>query len=169
MAINVSAQRLFPGTGMTAYTAANNLMAGLALTSGTQYFLPATTTAFTTALALPYGYSAGRVRVKVYNGGGTSPTCTKIQVVAQDGTNSVAIADWNFSTAVTLSTTSWVDVVSAPFVVDVAASGSGGGATGQLKAPTSSAVGGLTNIGITVTLGGSSPTATMDVELLGLI
>jgi hypothetical protein len=106
--------------------------------------------------------------VKIYNGAGTSPTLTKLQVSAQDGTNSVVIADWNFGTAVTLSTTSWFDAM-FDFVVDTAASGSGGGATGQLIAPTSSAAGGLTYIKLVPTLGGTSPAATMDAELIGLI
>lgn len=168
-AINVGIARVFPGLGVSSFQTQQSF-SGLAITSGTQYFVPSTAPAHTAALVLQPTVTAGRIRIKVYNGAGTSPTLTKLQIVASDGTNSVVFDDLNFGTAVTLSTTSWFDY-EKDFLIDTAASGAGGGAVGQLisGASATSGNGGITAIGITATLGGTSPAATMDVELLGLI
>jgi len=53
----------------------------------------------------------GKIRVKIYNGAGTSPTLTKVQISITDGTNTVIVEDRNFGTAVTLSSTNYYDGV----------------------------------------------------------
>jgi hypothetical protein len=110
------------------------------------------------------------VRVKVYNGSGTSPTLTKLQIMGYDGTNSVVIADWNFGTAVTLSSTSWADLI-ADFICDTAPSTTSGGAVGYLIGSASAVTGngGMQCIKVIPTLGGTGPACTMDVEIFGLI
>lgn len=168
MAINVSLQRTFPGFGVSTLTSIQTAP-GIAVTSGTTYFVPGTSSNTVAGLIVPT-VTAGRVRVKVYNGTGTSPTLTKLQIMGYDGTNSVVIADWNFSTAVTLSSTSWADVIS-DFICDTAPSTISGGAVGYLigGASATSGNGGIQCIKVIPTLGGTGPGCTMDVELFGLI
>lgn len=108
----------------------------------------------------PIAYSTGWVRVKIYGGGGTSPTVTQVKIVGTDGTNSVVLDVFNPGTAHNLTATSWYDR-SIDFLVDVAATGAGGGASGQLIA-----LNGVNLIQIITTLGGTSPTASMDIEAL---
>jgi hypothetical protein len=169
MAFNIGLSRTFPGFGVSLTQTGVNVIAGIPIATATAYYIPSTTP-YTSAYVVPLavGVTSGRMRVKIYNGAGTSPTVTKLQVQASDGTNKVVIFDQNYGTAVTLSTTSWLDEM-FDFIVDTAASGSGGGATGQLIAPTSSAAGGITQFIVTPTLGGTSVAATMDVEFFGLI
>jgi hypothetical protein len=108
----------------------------------------------------PIAYSTGWCRLKIYNGGGTSPTLTSLKVSASDGTNSVLIFAFNPSGAHNLSATSWFDEC-FDFLVDVAATGSGGGASGQFIA-----LNGISSLTIATNLGGTSPTATLDAECL---
>jgi len=103
----------------------------------------------------------GKIRVKIYNGAGTTPTLTKLQIAITDGTNTVVVEDRNFSTAVTLSSTAYYDGV-FNFLVDF--STAGGGATGTLLGPGNSPA---MVVNVTPTLGGTSPAATMDVEVYG--
>ena len=98
----------------------------------------------------------GYVRVKIYNGGGTSPTVVDILTTATDGTNTVTMDNYHPGTATVLSTTSYVDFL-ADILFDFAATAGG-------------AVGCLLNYGATIfkcltTLGGTSPTATLDWEI----
>jgi hypothetical protein len=106
----------------------------------------------------PIAYSNGWVRVKIYNGGGTTPTVIAVKILAGDGTNTIVVDYFNPATAHSLSATSWYDR-SIYFLCDVAASGAGGGASGQLIA-----LNGVNQIQIQTTLGGTTPTATMDSE-----
>jgi hypothetical protein len=108
----------------------------------------------------PIAYSTGWVRVKIYNGGGTNPTLASLKILAGDGTNSVLLYALNPATAHNLTATSWFDEC-IDFVVDVAATGAGGGASGQLIAAN-----GINTITIQTVLGGTGPTATMDAECL---
>jgi hypothetical protein len=108
----------------------------------------------------PIAYSTGWVRIKIYNGGGTNPTLTSLKILAGDGTNSVLLYALNPATAHNLTATSWFDEC-IDFLVDVAATGAGGGATGQLIAAN-----GINTITIKTTLGGTTPTATLDAECL---
>lgn len=168
MSINISVQRVFPGFGVSTLQSIQ-VAAGIAVTSGNTYFVPGTSSNSVAGLLVPT-ITAGRVRIKVYNGAGTSPTLTKLQVFGYDGTNSVVVADWNPSTAVTLSTTSWFDAY-ADIICDTAPSTTSGGAVGFLigGASATSGNGGMQAIKIIPTLGGTSPAATMDVEVFGLI
>jgi hypothetical protein len=110
--------------------------------------------------AFPIAYSNGWVRVKIYNGGGTTPTVTAVKVLVGDGTNSVVADYFNPTLAHGLTATAWYDR-SIYFLCDVAASGAGGGASGQLIA-----LNGVNIITVQTTLGGTGPTASMDLECL---
>lgn len=168
MAFNIGLSRTFPGLGLTTLTSVQ-VAAGIAVTSGTTYYVPGTTSNSVAGLLIPT-VTIGRVRVKVYNGAGTSPTLTKLQIMGFDGTNSVVIADWNFGTAVTISSTSWADLI-ADFICDTAPSTTSGGAVGYLigAASATSGNGGIQCIKVIPTLGGTSPSCTMDVEIFGAI
>ena len=104
-----------------------------------------TTLPSTSTWTAPFELSAGWVRVKIYNGTGTSPTLTDLLITGSDGTTTVQIAQVHPNSAVTLSTTSWFDEI-FPFFVDLT----------------------LTSITIKTTLGGTSPAATMDCEVGGV-
>lgn len=168
MAINVGLSRTFPGFGVSSLQSIQ-VATGIAVTSGTTYYVPGTSSNSVAGLLVPT-VTIGRVRIKVYNGAGTTPTLTKVQVKGYDGTNTVVLCDWNFSTAVTLSTTSWADLM-ADFIADTATGSVSGGAVGQLISGSSatSGNGGIQCLEIVPTLGGTSPAATMDVEVFGLI
>lgn len=128
---------------------------GITVSSGTTYSLPSTGSVNGNPIY------RGKVRVKIYNGAGTSPTLTKLQVSITDGTNTVIIGDLNFGTAVTLSTTNWFD---GEFLFLVDYSTAGGGATGTLLGPGTTAA---VVVQVVPTLGGTSPAATMDIEVVG--
>ena len=168
MALNIGVERTFPGAGISTRNAIQTVT-GLAITSGTTYYLPGTSLNTVVGLLIPT-VTICKVRVKIYNGAGTSPTLTKLQIMGYDGTNSVVIADWNFGTAVTLSTTSWFDGF-AFCMADTATGATSGGAVGQLISGSSatSGNGGMIAVKIIPTLGGTSPAATMDAEIFGLI
>jgi hypothetical protein len=112
--------------------------------------LPATGT-----FILPF--YVGWIRIKIYNGAGTSPTVTDIKITASDGTNTVTMASWHPGVAASLSSTAFLDVV-LPFLIDTTVAG--GGSTGTLSTT------GATSISVITTLGGTSPAATMDIEML---
>lgn len=121
-----------------------------------------TTSAQATTLAgLAPALRDGWVRCKIYGAGGTSPTVVKLQVVVTDGTTFVVIGDYNPATATTLSTTAaagspytnggslgppvvagGVDMI-FPFLTDLA----------------------INQVSVLTTLGGTSPTASLDVEV----
>ena len=168
MALNISLQRTFPGFGVSTLQSIQQAT-GIAVTSGSTYYVPGTSSNSVAGLLVPT-VTVGRVRVKVYNGTGTSPTLTKLQIMGYDGTNSVVIADWNFGTAVTLSSTSWADLI-ADWICDTAPSTTSGGAVGYLigGASATSGNGGVECIKVIPTLGGTGPGCTMDVEIFGLI
>lgn len=98
----------------------------------------------------------GYVRVKVYNGGGTSPTLTDITLQAGDGTNTVTLDNFHPGVAVTLSSTSFADVL---FDILLDSLATGGGSTGTLSG------GGATIFKILTTFGGTAPSALMDIEV----
>lgn len=128
---------------------------GVAVSSGAATAVPATG-----SLAQPV--YRGKIRVKIYNGTGTSPTLTKLQIAITDGVNTVVVEDRNFGTAVTLNSTNYYDGV-FNFLIDY--STAGGGATGTVLAPTVSTNAQVVNV--TPTLGGTGPGATIDVEVYG--
>ena len=98
----------------------------------------------------------GYCRVKVYNGGGTSPTLTDITLQASDGTNTVTLDNFHPGVAVTLSATSFCDW-ETEFIFDSLATG--GGSTGTLSG------GGATTFKVLTTFGGTAPSALMDIEI----
>jgi hypothetical protein len=153
---NVRVDRLFPGTGQGFRNDAVYVRNGIALSTTGQVTntMPATGTIL--------GTTTGRFRIKIYNGGGTTPTLVDLVVNATDGTNTVQVFSLHPSVAITLSTTSWFDR-NFEYLLDMASSGSGGGATGQLLP------GGATSFNILTTLGGTTPTASMDLEIVPLI
>lgn len=168
MAINVGLHRTFPGFGVSSLQSIQTAT-GIAVTSGTTYYVPGTSSNSVAGLLVPT-FTVGRLRVKVYNGVGTSPTLTKLQIQGYDGTNTVVLADWNFGTACTLSSTAWVDLMT-DWIADTATGSTSGGAVGQLISGSSatSGNGGIQCIKVIPTLGGTSPACTMDVEIFGLI
>lgn len=168
MAINISLQRIFPGFGVSSLQSIQQAT-GIAVTSGNTYYVPGTSSNSVAGLLVPT-ITVGRIRVKVYNGSGTSPTLTKLQILAFDGTNSVVVADFNVGTAITLSSTSWADFV-ADVICDTAPSTTSGGAVGYLIGSASAVTGngGIQCFKVIPTLGGTGPACTMDVEVFGLI
>lgn len=158
MALNIRLDRLFPGMGVSVRNDALYYQAGIALSTTGQVSnpIPASGTILAT--------TAGRIRVKIYNGGGTSPTLIDLVVQASDGTNTVTIGQGLIhpTVAVPITTTSWLEF-EFEYILDAAASGSGGGVAGQMLP------GGATSFAVKTTLGGTSPTASMDLELVPLI
>ena len=135
---------------------------GIAVSSGTGYSIPVTGSVSGNPIY------RGKVRIKIYNGIGTSPTVTLLTSSITDGTNTVVLPAGSYGSGstpitptVTLSSTNWLELV-FEFLVDY--STAGGGATGTLLGPGNSPAIVLT---ITPTLGGTSPGATMDVEIYG--
>lgn len=158
MAVNIRVDRVVTGitSGLRQDSIYQNLGIALSGTSVQTNTLPGTGT-------FPIGYSYGQFRIKIYNGAGTSPTLASLKVLVGDGTNTILVYALNPATAHNLTSTSWFDET-VQLLADVALTGSGGGATGQLIAPTSSVVGGINTITVQTILGGTSPTATMDLE-----
>lgn len=109
---------------------------------------------------IPFG--SGKVRVKVYNGAGTSPAVATISATATDGTNTVDIAEGYVhpASAFALSSTRWTEHIFEFLLDDGLASGNGG-SSGKLIGT------GATSITVTITLSGTGETASADVELCG--
>ncbi len=156
MALNVRVDRTFPGYGVGVRNDATYYQAGIALSGTGQVSSPIPAT------GVLLGTTTGKIRIKIYNGGGTSPTLTDILVQASDGTNLVTIFVFHPNTALALTTTSWFDQL-FDYLLDAATSGSGGGAVGQLLP------GGATSFNVKTTMGGTSPTASMDLEIVPLV
>lgn len=156
-ALLVRLDRTFPGEGVTVRNDTVYLQSGLALSGTTQQTFPIPAT------GVILGTTTGKIRVKVYNGGGTSPTLVQIQVNATDGTNTVPVFTYRPNTALALSTTQWYDGFFAYLLDTASATANAGGATGQLLP------GGATSFNVLTTLGGTSATASMDVEICPLV
>lgn len=158
MSLNVRVDRIFPGMGQTLRNDAAYLLTGVALTTTGS---PQTTTVPAVA-GLPF--TAGRVRIKIYNGG-TGATLTDIVTKATDGTNTCWIGGGILHpTAAIPITTNWLEF-EFEYVLDVATSGAGGFASGQF----SGVIGGATQIQVITTLAGAGGTGSMDLELAPLI
>jgi hypothetical protein len=162
VAFNKRLDSIFPGMGVGLRNDAVLIQTGIALSTTGQQSTPIPASG-----VLAPTTSAGRIRIKIYNGGGTSPTLIDLLVTATDGTNTVLIPQslihptvaWPLTTA-----TSWFEF-EFEFILDVASSGAGGGAVGQL----SGVIGGANAFSVKTTLGGTTPTASMDLELVPLI
>lgn len=134
--------RILPGFGSPNQNDTYFLNQNIALSGTAQQSNTLPSTASWTA---PFTLSYGWLRVKIYNGIGTSPTLVDLLAILNDyNGNAVQIAQVHPNTAVTLSSTSLFDQI-FPFFT---------GATG-------------TSITIKTTLGGTSPGATMDTEVAG--
>lgn len=161
MPFNRRLDSTFPGFGQGFRQDSLLVQTGLALSGTVQQSFPIPASG---TLALTF--TAGKLRIKIYNGGGTTPALTDIVVTAGDGTNNITIGELLLhpTVAITLSATSWLEFEDE-FLLDVATSGAGGGASGQLSA----VVGGANQMSIKTTLSGTAPTASMDLELVPLI
>jgi len=159
MSFNRRLDSVFPGLGQPLRNDALFLQTGVALTTGGAAVpIPAT------GLLVPTT-TAGRIRLKIYNGGGTTPTITAMSTTASDGTNTVLIAQSVFAGSRLISATSWLEF-EFDYLLDVATTaGTGGGSIGQLLA----SVGGATSFSFTYTMTGAAGTASMDIELAPLI
>jgi hypothetical protein len=161
VALNRRCDAIFPGMGVSVRNDSVYYQAGIALSGNAQQSSPIPASG-----SLAVTTTAGRVRVKIYGGGGTSPTLVDFVVTAGDGTNLITLGQsiLHPTVAISLVTASWFEM-EFEYVLDVATSGAGGAASGQL----SSVVGGANIFAVKTTLGGTSPTASMDLELVPLI
>jgi hypothetical protein len=101
-----------------------------------------TTSPVTTAVALgTQGYTNGLIRVKIYHGGGTSPT-VELQITVTDGTNTYTVLLPTTAFAVPAGANSGIDIV-VDVNVDIE----------------------IATVDIITTLGGTTPTASMDYEI----
>jgi hypothetical protein len=161
MAFNRRLDSIFPGMGVGVRNDASYLQTGIALSTTGQVSNPLPATG-----VFAIGFSAGRLRIKIYNGGGTTPTLVDLVVSASDGTNTVIIGASILHPTVAVpltAATAWLEF-EFEFILDVATTTAGaGGASGQLLP------GGATSMAVKTTLGGTTPTASMDVDLVPLI
>lgn len=160
MALNVSVRRTFPGLGVSVKNDALYVGTGIALTQAgnpTVVPIPATGTIL--------GTTSGKIRLKIYGGGGTTPIITSLLVTASDGTNTVRIyTEVPVAAGIPLTAaTAWYDRY-FEYLLDTATTTAGaGGATGQLLP------GGATSFSISVNLGTTTGTASLDWEIAPLV
>jgi hypothetical protein len=109
--------------------------------------------------------TAGKIRVKIYNAT-VAASVVNVRVTATDGTNTVLIGQSDSSPAAALlvDATHWFEFM-FDYILDVAGSGAGGGATGQL----SSVIGGANSFSVITNVSGAGGSASMDVELAPLV
>ena len=155
MAINVGLDRTFPGFGMGVKNDTLYKNLGVSLAGTTTVVLPSTGT-FT------LGTTTGKVRCKIYGFTGTSPTVTNVLYTATDGTNTVTFASFNPTVAFAGSSTAWLDLFEA-YLLDTASGTTSGGTVGQLIN------GGAVKFSFIITMGGTSPGAKADVEIVPLV
>ena len=122
-----------PGLGVGAQVQ-QVLATALSTTGAVANTIPATGT-------LAQTFRSGKIRIKISNGAGTSPTLVALQVSVTDGTTTELLFEFSPAVATPLSATSYVDL-SFDFITDLNAN----------------------KVTVTTTLGGTSPTATMDME-----
>lgn len=134
---------VFPGMGQPQVNDANQLATNQALSGTGQQTntLPPSSGSFSPTM------SKGKFRIKVYAGTGTTPTLTDIVVTVTDGTNTIEIFAFHPNSAIALSSTSWYDSGPQEWEVDINA----------------------TSASVKTTLGGTSPGASLDWEILGTI
>jgi hypothetical protein len=99
----------------------------------------------------------GLWRIKLYGGGGTTPALVSVTLTATDGTNTVTLDNFVPVSAITISSTAFVDVC-GDFITDTAAA-STGGTYGTLI------FGGATSFTFTFTASGTSYTFSADAEI----
>lgn len=162
MAFNRRLDSTFPGFGVGVRNDASYLQTGLALSGTVQQTFP-----FPSSGTFSTSFTAGKIRLKIYNGGGTTPAVSDLVVRFTDGTNTIFPCQgvYHPTAAQTLSATLWLEWM-FEFVLDVATTaGTGGGSIGQLLA----SVGGANAGAVLTTMTGTAPTATMDLDFMPLI
>jgi hypothetical protein len=159
VSFNVGIARSFPGFGVGSFLAAY-AQSAIALSGTAQQ--TKTIPASGTLTGIP-GTTCGKINIKIYAGSGTSPTLTDILVQASDGTNLVPVFEYHPNVALALTTTQWFNRF-FEYILDTASTtAAAGGANGQLLP------GGATSFNVLTTLGGTSPGAKMDLEIIPLI
>ena len=131
---------IFPAFGQPLSNDTVLLRQGVSLTDGANTVTVPSSGSFSPTM------STGRVRVKIYNGTGTSPAVTKVTLTGTDGTTTETFDTWYPDTSLSLSSTAWFDKV---FIF-----------LSELN---------LTSISCVATLSGTSEGASMDIEVLGTI
>jgi hypothetical protein len=156
VAFSVGLSRSFPGFGVSLKNDTIYQNLGVVLSGTTTVVLPSTGT-FSLAT------TCGRIRCKVYAGSGTSPTVSSILLTATDGTNTVTFGEFTPASAVALSATSWIDFMKDYILDTINAATGAGGTPGQLINP------GAVKFSFIITMGGTSPGAKADVEIVPLV
>lgn len=161
MSLNRRLDQRYPGLGVSVRADTVYLQTGLSLSGNSQQSFPLPSSG-----SFAVTTTSGAIRIKIYNGGGTSPVLTDILVNAGDGTNVIIIGQSlvHPTVAIPLNLGNWFEF-EFEYFLDVATTGAGGSASGQLSAT----VGGANIFNVKTTLGGTSPTASMDVEIVPLI
>jgi hypothetical protein len=162
VAFNKRLDSIFPGMGQPLRNDAVFVQTGVIVTTAGS---PQNTVHPSGGVLLSPTTSAGKLRIKIYNAT-VAASVANIRVTASDGTNTVLIGQSSSTPAVAqaVSATSWFEMM-FEYILDVAGSGAGGGASGQL----SSVVGGATSFTITTNLTGAGGSASMDIELAPLV
>jgi hypothetical protein len=107
--------------------------------------------------------SSGKIRIKVYNGTGTTPAVTDIYVNGKDGTNSVRLGAMSLhpAAAFAITSTAYLEMI-GEFLVDTGlAAATNGGSTGKLITQ------GITSFDVIITMSGTSEAALADIEVCG--
>lgn len=137
----------YPGEGWQLYQVTAFALSAAALTcrvpSGTTTISPAVT--------------RGYWRAKIYGAGGTTPAIASLTVNAQDGTNTCTVDAFVPVSAITISSTVYIDTCS-DFIFDTA-SASTGGTYGTMI------FGGATYFNFVFTISGTSATFSVDAEI----
>lgn len=145
MAFTNRLSTVVPGMGTPLSNDSLFYQSGVSLSGTTQQ---STTLPSSGSFAAPNTLSKGYLRIKIYSGGGTSPTLTDLVVTATDGTTTVTMGQFLIhpSTAFALASNAVFDDMQ-PFLLDINA----------------------TSFTVKTTLGGTTPTASMDVEVSGTL
>jgi hypothetical protein len=161
MAFNKRLDSIFPGMGQPLRNDALFLRTGVIITTAGS---PNATTLPAAGVLIPTT-TTGRIRVKIYKQT-VAVSVTSMIVTATDGTNTVLVAQGalNFAAGFAITATAWLEF-EFEYILDVASSGAGGGATGQL----SGLIGGATAFTISPTLTGAGGSCSMDLELAPLV
>ena len=161
MAFNKRLDSIFPGMGQPLRNDLLFVRTGVIITTAGN----PNATVIPSAGVLAPTTSAGKIRIKIYNQT-VATSLVSLIVTASDGTNVVLIPQGTLALAAAfaIDATHWLDF-EFEYILDVAGTGAGGGASGQL----SSVVGGATTITVSPTMSGAGGSASMDIELAPLI
>lgn len=162
MAFNKRLDSIFPGMGQPLRNDAVFVQTGVIITTAGS---PQSTVHPAGGVLIAPPTSAGKLRIKIYNAT-VAASVVNVRVTASDGTNTVLIGQSSLAPAAAflVSATSWFEMM-FEYILDVAGSGAGGGASGQL----SSLVNGATSFTVITNVSGAGGSASMDIELAPLI